>query len=95
MDLTGRNEVLSFTDLTVRASSDVVKAEVAYSLFSETVDFHSGSANVNVREIMGALDTGEPGISILSIKGLGIDRFTVTLIDGSGGSAGVTIRLLV
>ena len=37
VNLTGINVELSFTDLTVSASSDVVKADVSYLVFSETV----------------------------------------------------------
>lgn len=96
VDLTGKDVKAMFTDLKVSASPDVVKADVVYlSIFSYSKNFTNGSAIVNIHSMMGAADTGEPGVSIQSIKDLGETEFTVSISDSNGKTKSVTIRLVV
>jgi len=95
IDLSGEDPVSMFTDLKVYASADVVSAEVSYIGISRTIDFSGGSGTANVHAMLGAFDTGDPGVSVQSIQSLGETEFTVTIGNGSGSTKSVTIRLVV
>lgn len=95
VDLTGEDPESMFTRLTVSASADVTRAEVSYMDFTRKINFSDGSAAIDVKSILGVFDTGEPGVSIQSIKDFGETEFTVTIKNSSGRSASVTIKLVV
>lgn len=95
VNLTGKEETAMFTELRINASADVTEAEVSYWFFTETIHFTGGTANIIVHDMMGVFDTGDPGVSILSIRSLKTSTFNVVLKNGIGGSVTLTINLNV
>jgi hypothetical protein len=86
INLAGFDNTSMFTDLSINASSNAEKAEVAFLGIKKEVNFVNGYANLSVKEILGSLDTGEPGISLKTLKGLIISSNEIPItVYGSDG----------
>lgn len=57
-----------FTELTIKATTNATEASISMMGFSEEIRLNQGTANVTVKDILGALDSGEPGVSLQSMR---------------------------
>ncbi len=68
VDLTGYNDTDIFTALTVEATSNATKAMINMFGITKEITFNQGIASTSVKEILGSLDTGEPGVSLQTLR---------------------------
>lgn len=68
IDLTDYNDTDMFTELTIKATTNATEASISMMGFSEEIRLNQGTANVTVKDILGALDSGEPGVSLQSMR---------------------------
>jgi len=60
---------------------------------TKTIQFSNGVANVNIHELLGELDTGEPGVSIATLRSYGLTTFIAEIKDAANNHKTVTIHL--
>ncbi|TYO93256.1 S-layer homology domain-containing protein [Desulfallas thermosapovorans] len=70
VDLTGYNDTDMFTELTVRATQNATRASITIMGETREINFNQGVASTTVKNLLGPLDTGEPGISLQSLRTL-------------------------
>jgi hypothetical protein len=87
-----------FTDMNIVADPDTTQVEMSITLtggtiIKKTFQFSNGVSNVNIHEMFGVLDLGEPGLSIANIRTLGLATFTAELKDAAYNKRTVNINL--
>jgi hypothetical protein len=98
VDLSALPDKASLTDFRIVADPDAKQATMKIGLdentgISKTVTFYNGVANVNVKEILGSLDQGVPGISIGKLRLLNITHFSADLVDTNNKHTTVNITV--
>ncbi len=96
VDLTSYNDTDMFTALTVKATSNATKARINISGITEEITFNQGTASVTVKEMLGSLDTGEPGVSLQSLRILLGDSINTSITiysDTDEENVTVTVKL--
>ena len=86
-----------FTDLSINASSNAEKAEVTFLGIKKEVNFVNGYADLSVKEILGSLDTGEPGISLKTLKSLisSSSEIPITVYGSNGTRTTATVKIIL
>jgi len=86
-----------FTDLSINASSNAEKAEVTFLGIKKEVNFVNGYADLSVKEILGSLDTGEPGISLKTLKSLisSSSEIPITIYGSNGTRTTAAVKIIL
>ena len=93
VNLTGYEDTAMFTGLSINASDNADEAEVSLEGIVRTVTFSGGDASISVSEILGALDTGEPGVSLKSLESLAINTISITVKGNDDTQTEVTVKI--
>ena len=96
INLAGFDNTSMFTDLSINATSNAEKAEVTFLGIKKEVNFVNGYANLSVKEILGSLDTGEPGISLKTLQSLiASDEIPITVYGSNGIYTTVKVKIIL
>jgi len=93
INLTGYEMTDRFTGLSVNASDNAQKAWVTVSGITRELKFNDGTASTTVKEILGPLDTGDPGVSLQRLMEFGINTISVTVESNDGTRTEVTVTV--
>ncbi len=93
INLTGYEMTDRFTGLSVNASDNAKKAWVNVSGITRKLEFDNGTASTTVKEILGPLDSGDPGVSLQRLMEFGIDNISVTVESNDGTRTEVTVAV--
>ena len=92
VDLSTQSGSALFTDVNIVADSTADKATMSLGLLDElgdstdvskTISFSNGVANINIHNLLGSADTGAPGLSVSSLRLLGLTTFDAVIKDAA------------
>jgi len=98
VDLSTQADSALFTDMNIVADLDATEATMSITItggttIKKTIQFSNGIANVNIYKLVGVMDAGKPGLSLATLRTLGVTSFMAELKDAAKNKKTVTIHL--